>query len=175
MAHAMLKRLGMGNSLWSVARGLARNVARYKSSLADADQPLRTDLDRRGALSQLSLVAFCRFFLETCVDQISYMNSILEPTELLSRIEIYTEEEVRARRLLKGSFALLREALLAGEFARGKAETISGYGERKAREVRSSLNVRGLLVSDTPKSSVRPAFPLEVVERWFPALYPAAN
>jgi hypothetical protein len=175
MAHAMLKRLGIGNSLWSVARGLARNVTQYKALLADADQPRRTDLDGRGALSQRSLLAFCQFFLGTCLDQVSYMSSILEPKELLSRIEIYTEEEVRARRLLKGSFGLLREVLHSGEFERGKAEMITGYGERMARDVLSRLIARKLLISDTPKSPVRLAFPLEVVERWFPALYPATQ
>src|SRR4029077_14410321 len=88
MAHAMLKRLGIGNSLWSVARGLARNVEQYKSLLAEADQPRQSDLDGRGTLSQSALVAFCRFFLETCLDQVSYMRSVLEPAELLNRIEI---------------------------------------------------------------------------------------
>jgi Fic family protein len=175
MAHAMLKRLGIGNSLWSVARGLARSVADYKALLADADQPRRTDLDGRGALSQRSLIAFCRYFLATCVDQITYMGSILQPAELLSRIEIHTEEEVRAGRLLKGSFPLLREAVLAGEFDRGKAQTLTSYKERAARTVLTRLVEQGLLVSDTPKSPVRLAFPLQVVERWFPALYPATQ
>jgi Fic family protein len=175
MAHAMLKRLGIGNSLWSVARGLARNVAKYKSLLAEADQPRRSDLDGRGALSQAALVTFCQFFLETCLDQVSYMRSILQPVELLNRIEIYTEEEVRAKRLLKGSFALLREAVLAGEFDRGKAAILTGYKERMAREVLAQLTAKQILISDTPKSPVRLGFPLDIVERWFPALYPASE
>jgi Fic family protein len=175
MAHAMLKRLGIGNSLWSVARGLARNVAKYKSLLAEADQPRRSDLDGRGALSQAALVTFCQFFLETCLDQVSYMRSILQPAELLNRIEIYTEEEVRAKRLLKGSFALLREAVLAGEFDRGKAAILTGYKERMAREVLAQLIAKEILISDTPKSPVRLGFPLDIVERWFPALYPASE
>jgi len=175
MSHAMLTRLGIGNSLWSIARGLARNVTEYKSLLTDADQPRRTDLDGRGVLSQRALIAFCSFFLEKCVDQVSYMHSILEPAELLRRIEIYTEEEVRARRLPKGSFPLLREALLSGEFERGKADSITGYRERMARSALSALIRRELLVSDTPKGTVRLGFPLPVVERWFPSLYPAAR
>jgi Fic family protein len=175
MSHAMLTRIGIGSSLWSVARGLARSVAEYKRLLAEADQPRRADLDGRGALSQRALIAFCRFFLERCVDQVSYMRSILEPNELVRRIEIYTEDEVRAGRLPKGAFPLLREALLAGEFERGKARSITGYGERTARSVLSSLIERGLLLSDTPKARVRLGFPLAVVERWFPALYPAAG
>ena len=104
MSHAMLKRLGVGSTLWSVARGLARNVGSYKSLLMAADGPRRNDLDGRGNLSLEALVAFCEFFLRTCVDQVEYMRSILEPAELLRRMEVFTEEEVRAGRLPKGSF-----------------------------------------------------------------------
>jgi Fic family protein len=173
MSHAMLKRLGVGSSLWSAARGLARNVGSYKALLMAADEPRRNDLDGRGNLSQTALVEFCEFFLTTCADQVEYMRSILEPAELLRRMEIYTEEEVRAGRLPKGSFPLLREALLAGEFERGQAPVITGYKERMARMVLGQLLESGLLVSAGPRASVRLGFPIGVVERWFPALYPA--
>ena len=172
MSHAMLKRLGVG-SLWSAARGLARNVNSYKSLLMAADEPRRGDLDGRGSLSLAALVEFCEFFLATCVDQVDYMRSILEPGELLRRIEIYTEDEVRAGRMPKGSFPLLREALLAGEFERGQAPTITGYKERMARMVLAQLLESGVLVSTGPRAPVRLGFPIGVVDRWFPALYPA--
>jgi Fic family protein len=173
MSHAMLKRIGIGSSLWSVARGLARNVERYKALLTEADEPRRNDLDGRGSLSQAALIGFCQFFLATCLDQVEYMRSILEPSELLRRIEIYVEEEMRAQRLPKGSFPLLREVLLAGEIERGAAPSITGYAERMARTVVSKLVERGLLTSVTPKGALTLAFPLTVVERWFPSLYPA--
>ena len=173
MSHSKLKRMGIGSSLWSVARGLARNLNRYKALLMAADEPRRSDLDGRGALSQAALVEFCQFFLETCVDQVEYMRSILEPSELLPRMELFVEEEVRAGRLPKGTFPLLREALLTGEFERGKADSISGYAERMARTVVSKLVERGLLVSASPKGALRLGFPLSIVERWFPSLYPA--
>lgn len=172
MSHAMLKRMGIGSSLWSVARGLARNVERYKALLMEADEPRRNDLDGRGSLSQAALIEFCEFFLATCLDQVEYMRSILEPSELLRRIEIYVEEEMRALRLPKGSFPLLREVLLAGEIERGAAPSITGYAERMARTVVSKLVERGLLTSATPKGALSLGFPLAVVERWFPALYP---
>jgi Fic family protein len=172
MSHAVLRRMGIGSSLWSVARGLARNVERYKALLMEADEPRRNDLDRRGSLSQAALIEFCEFFLATCLDQVEYMRSILEPSELLRRIEIYVEEEMRAQRLPKGSFPLLREVLLAGEIERGAAPSITGYAERMARNVVSKLVERGLLNSATPKGSLSLGFPLGVVERWFPALYP---
>jgi hypothetical protein len=165
--------MGIGSSLWSVARGLARDVDRYKALLMAADQLRRNDVDGRGALSQAALIEFCEFFLTTCVDQVEFMRSILGPAELLRRIEIYTEEEVRARRLPKGTFSLLREALIAGEFERGKAAVITAYGERMARNVVSKLLELRLLVSSSPKGPLRLGFPLAVVERWFPSLYPA--
>ena len=173
MSHAILKRIGIGNSLWSVARGLARTAERYKGLLMAADEPRRSDLDGRGSLSQSALIEFCQFFLATCVDQVEFMRSILEPSELLRRIEIYVEEEVRAERLPNGTFSLLREGLLAGEFERGSADSITGYGERMARNVVSKLVERGLLVSSSPKGPLRLGFPLAIVERWFPSLYPA--
>lgn len=175
MSHAMLKRLGVGSSLWSASRGLARNVGRYKALLMAADEPRHGDLDGRGNLSQAALIEFCQFFLTVCVDQVDYMRSILEPSELLRRMEIYVEEEVRAGRLPKGSFPLLREALLAGEFERGQAPALTAYKERMARSVLSQLLDLGLLTSAGARAPVRLGFPITVVERWFPALYPASS
>jgi Fic family protein len=170
MSHAILKRLGIGSALWSVSRGLARNVDRYKSLLMGADEP-----EKRGSanLSSEGLVNFCHFFLDVCLDQIEFMGSVLAPSELARRMEIYTEDEVRANRLPKGSFPLLREALLAGEFERGSAPSITGYKERMARNVLSKLLELGLLTSPGPKAPVRLGFPVNVIERWFPSLFPA--
>lgn len=172
-SHAYLRHIGIGNSMWSISRGLARRVEEYKKLLMQADEPRRGDLDGRGSLTAAGLTAFCEFFLEACIDQVDYMASILEPSELLRRMQLYCEDEMHAGRLPKGSFLLLREALLAGSVERGKADSITGYKERQARIVLNDLVGKGLLVSDTPKSPVRLGFPIDVVERWFPKLYPA--
>ena len=172
-SHAWLRDLGAGSELCSVSRGLARNVAEYKSRLAAADEPRRGDLDGRGNLTQAGLVEFCRFFLTTCVDQVAFMEGLLEPAELLRRIEIWAEEETRARRLPRGSWPLLREAVMAGEFARGRAAGLTGYETRQARTVLNTLIEAGYLVSGTSRAPVRLGFPIEVVERWFPKLYVA--
>jgi len=127
--------------------------------------PLRPNLDGRGNLSQAALVEFCEFFLATCVDQVKYMRSVLDSSELLRRMEIYVEDEVRAGRLPRGSFPLLREALLAGQFERGQAPALTGYKERMARTVLARLLELGMLLSPGPKSPVRLGFPLVVVDR----------
>ncbi|HEX9807846.1 MAG TPA: Fic family protein [Alteraurantiacibacter sp.] len=173
MSHALFKRLDIGTSLWSVARGLARDEDRYKALLAQADGPREGDRDGRGNLTQRGLVEFCKFFLERSVDQIRFMSSLLEPAALLTRMEIHIEEEVRAKRLLRGSFALLREAVMSGEVERSKIPALTGYEERGARNVTAGLVDRGMLTAPTHRAPLRLAFPADVAERWFPNLYPA--
>jgi Fic family protein len=172
MSHAILLRLGVGSSLWSVSRGLARSVDRYKAVLTHADAPRRNDLDGRGALSLEGLRLFCQFFLDVCLDQVQFMRDLLQPTEIVRRIEFYVQDEVAARRLPKGSFEMLREAFYQGEVARGRAPEITGYEERRARETVSALLEKGLLLSKGPRAPVSLGFPIFVLERWLPALYP---
>jgi Fic family protein len=174
-SHAFLQRIGIGSSLWSIARGLARNVGEYKSLLMQADGERWNDYDGRGNLTARGLREFCQFFLSTCIDQIEFMRSLFEVERLLGRIELYVEEEIRAGKLLDRSFPLLREALLAGAFERGRAATITGYKERQARSVLKGLIKAGLLVADSPKGAVRLGFPTEAIERFFPKLYPAVG
>ncbi len=175
MSHAMLRRLGIGSSLWSVSRGLARNVNRYKELLMAADEPRRSDLDGRGSLSRAALTDFCEFFLRACADQVEFMQSLLEPSELLRRIELFVEDETRAGRLPKGALHVLREAVLAGEVDRAHARDLTGYKERMGRMVVSKLLKSGLLASNGPRDPVRMGFPLDAVDRWFPRLYPAVG
>jgi Fic family protein len=172
MSHALLRRQGIGSSLWSVARGLARNMGRYRELLMAADEPRRHDLDGRGSLSEAALTDFCEFFLQACVDQVDFMKSLLEPPELLRRIHLYVDDETRAGRLPKGAFSVLREAWLSGEVPRGRAGELTGYRERMGRAVVSNLLERGLLTSKRPKGPVALGFPPDGVERWFPRLYP---
>jgi Fic family protein len=173
MSHALFKRLGIGNSLWSVARGLARDEILYKKLLAQADGPREGDRDGRGNLTQRGLVEFCKFFIDRAIDQVRFMEGLLDPTTLLRRIEIHVEEEIRAKRLMRGSFAVLREAVLAGEVERGLIPALTGYEERGARKVTAALVDAGMLAASTHRAPFRLAFSADVAERWFPNLYPA--
>ena len=172
MSHAMLLRCGVGSSLWSVARGLARNAERYKVELMRADEPRHGDLDGRGALSDSALREFTKYFLEVCIDQVVFMESLLQPSNLLRRMKLYVDDEAAADRLPRGSLGLLREGFLAGEVERGRAAELTGYRERRGRQILAKLLETGLLVSQGPRAPVRLGFPLDIVERWFPKLYP---
>lgn len=173
MSHALLKRLGIGTSLWSVARGLSRQDGRYKALLRSADAPRQGDRDGRGNLTQRGLLTFSQFFLEQAIEQITFMGQLLEPEELLRRIEIYVDEEVAAKRLPRGSYVVLREAVLRGEVERGQIPALTQYEERAARNISSVLVDRGLLVAASHRAPLRLGFPATIVERWFPRLYPA--
>lgn len=173
MSHALFKRLGIGTSLWSVARGLAREENLYEKLLELADGPREGDRDGRGNLTQRGLIAFCKFFLDRSIDQVRFMSGLLEPSTLLMRIELHIAEEVSAKRLQRGSFAVLREAVLAGEVKRGRISMLTGYGERGARNVTAALVDRGMLVAASHRAPLRLAFAADVTERWFPNLYPA--
>lgn len=171
----MLLDLGVGSALWSISRGLARSSTEYKRLLMAADEKRKDDLDGRGALSQSALIDFCRFFLESCIDQVRYMRELLEPSELQRRMELYVRDEEQAERLPKRSFVVLREALLSGELERGRVPALIGISERTARRVISALVAERLLVSESHKATLRLGFPIDVVERWFPRLYPAGT
>jgi Fic family protein len=91
MSHAVFIELIDTGSIWSVARGLARNVQQYKMLLANCDLSRRNDLDGRDTLSEEALAEFTRFFLETCIDQVDFMESLVQPDRLRSRILQWSE------------------------------------------------------------------------------------
>ena len=89
-SQAQLIRHGLaGHGLWTLSRGLARWRQRYYASLEAADQGRRGDLDGRGNLSDAALADFCLFFLETMLDQIQFMNGLLDLSALRTRVERY--------------------------------------------------------------------------------------
>ncbi|MCK5323813.1 MAG: Fic family protein, partial [Desulfobulbaceae bacterium] len=171
--HAFLMKAGGdGHGMWTVSRGLARNRDAYMSALAGADKHRQGDLDGRGNLSQQGLVSFCRFFLETALDQIVFMNQLLDLDKMKNRIAAYVERQVAFGRLRKNSGYLLEAALVYGELPRGEAPRILNMPERSARRVLKELLDKNLLISDTVKGPVRLVFPAKVTAYYFPRLYP---
>jgi Fic family protein len=172
MSHATLLDALDTGAIWSVARGLARNVSAYKSHLAACDQARRNDLDGRGHLSEEALAEFTRFFLTTCLDQVNFMEGLMQPEGLRARILLWAEEEIRLDRLPEKSGAVLEALLYRGELPRGEVSGIVGSGERQARRVVSALVQRGVLVSDSSRAPLRLAFPAVLASRWMPGLFP---
>lgn len=172
MSHAMLLTLLDTGAVWSVARGLARNLERYKELLANCDLPRRNDLDGRGSLSEEALAAFTQFFLTICIDQVTFMEGLMQPDQLRTRILLWAEEESRLNRLPPKSGTLLEAILYRGELPRGDADTVLGTGARQARRIVSALVDRGVLESDSPRAPLRLVFPAALANRWMPGLFP---
>jgi Fic family protein len=172
MSHAtMLETLDTG-AVWSVARGLARNVSEYKKLLANCDLTRRNDLDGRGTLSEEALAEFTQFFLRVCVDQVDFMESLVQPDLLRTRILLWAEEEIRLGHLPPKSGSILEAVLYRGELPRGDADTVVGTGERQARRIVSALVDKGVLTAETTRSPLRLVFPAHLVSRWMPGLFP---
>ena len=172
MSHAtLLDSLDTG-AVWSIARGLARNVGAYKTHLAACDQARRNDLDGRGNLSEESLVEFTRFFLSTCIDQITFMERLMEPNQLRARILLWAEEETRLSRLPQKSGKILEQVLYRGELPRADVADVVGTGERQSRRIVSHLLECGVLTSESTRAPLRLAFPAALASRWMPGLFP---
>ena len=172
VSHATLLDVLDTGAVWSIARGLARNVSDYKGHLAACDLPRRNDLDGRGALSEDSLAAFAKFFLNVCLDQVAFMEGLMQPAQLRSRIISWADEEIRLNTLPPKANNILEALLYRGELPRGDAAAIVGTGERQARRVVSALADRGAITSDSTRTPLRLAFPAALASRWMPGLFP---
>lgn len=172
MSYAMfLDTLDTGG-VWSIARGLARDSRAYKSHLAACDLSRRNDLDGRGALSEEALVSFTRFFLETCLDQVKFMEELVQPERLRNRILQWTEEEARAGTLPAKAGSIIEAILYRGELPRGEVAGMLGASDRHARRVVASLVEHGVITSESTRSPLRLAFPARLASRWMPGLFP---
>ena len=172
MSYAMLLDSVDTGGIWSIARGLARSEAAYKSRLMACDAARRNDLDGRGHLSEEALAEFTGYFLTTCIDQVGFMESLVQPNRLRDRILIWAEEEIRADALPPKSGAVLESVLYRGELPRGEVASITGTSERQARRVTAALIEHEVLNSESSRAPLRLAFPARLASRWLPGLFP---
>jgi len=172
MSHAMLLDTLDTGGIWSIARGLARNVRSYKAHLAKCDLTRRNDLDGRGNLSEEGLVAFTRFFLEICLDQVQFMESLVQPERLRNRVLLWAEEEARLGELPSKAGRILEAILYRGELPRGEVPALLDASERHARRAVAALMEHGVIVSETTRTPLRLAFPARLAARWMPGLFP---
>lgn len=174
VSHAQLLGTLETGAVWSVARGLARNVEEYKRLLGDCDAERRNDLDGRGTLSEEALAEFTRFFLRVCLDQVTFLEALVRPDRLRGRILGWAEEEARSGNLPAKSGRILEAVLYRGELPRGEADLAAGTGERQARRMVAALLEQKVLVAEGARAPLRLAFPARLAGRWMPGLFPDA-
>ena len=172
MSHAvMLETLDTG-AIWSVARGLGRNANLYKQHLAACDLGRRNDLDGRGHLSEETLTEFTSFFLKICIDQVDFMEKLMEPSQLRTRILSWAEDESKIGSLPAKAGQILEAILYRGELPRGDIPKLLQVTDRQALRVVNALSDRHVLTSRSSKSPWRLLFPATLAHRWMPGLFP---
>ena len=171
MSHAMALWAGIGGQgLWSISRGLARGIedrGDYKRMMDYADTPRQGERDGRGNLSEQALHSFCRWFLRVMLDQIQFSSRMFDLAGLERRYLRLIADVMEDKRAPTLMAAVLRH----GSLERGDAEIVLKTSERTARNTLSDLVRAGFLKSNSPKTPVRIAFPLEYRERLFPNLF----
>ncbi len=172
MSHAFLLNAVDSGGLWSIARGLARQEKQYKIHLAQCDQPRRGDLDGRVALSEEALQSFTRFFLQTCIDQVKFMRSLVRPDQLRMRVLAWANEKISQQTLPPRSTAVLEPLLIRGQLPRGDIHTMLDVSPATARRIISALTAHGVLVSESTRAPVQLAFPAKLASSWLPGLFP---
>ena len=96
------------------------------------------------------------------------MNELFDIAGLAGRLAHHAQRA--GRRPEAGT--LLVEIFHRGEIARGEAQTITGLGERTARDLVGELLRDGLLGSSSEKGPVSLQFPSVSADVLFPRLFP---
>ena len=175
MSHAMALQAGIGGlGLWSVSRGLARGLeerGEYMRMMDMADSQLRGDRDGRGNLSEAALETFTGWFMQVMLDQIRFSTRLFDVAGLEDRYRRLVADvtgDKRAPDLISG-------VLRHGRLERGDAALVLRISTVTARKTLGDLVRLGFLTSDSPKTPVRLAFPLDYRERLFPNLFADAT
>jgi hypothetical protein len=123
-------------------------------------------------LSEGALADFTRFFVELCIDQVRFMEELVQPDRLRTRVLLWTEEEIRLGHLPAKSGRVLEAVLYRGELPRGDVANVIGLGDRQARRIVSALINKEVLTSESARAPLRLAFPAALASRWMPWLFP---
>lgn len=182
-SHLVLHSKGLTQGLWSPMRGLARTQEDYYARLNNADMPRRNDLDGRGALSQEELVKFAKYFLEVCLDQVNFMQQLLNLDSLKERLKdllIHLQGnpwQVGSEKSLIKIEALeaLHYTAMIGPIERARFIAMIGLGDRSGRRILASLIDYGVLSAKSTRAPVTFTVPLTSLRFLFPKLWPEAE
>ena len=170
-----LALMGINRSnLWSLSRGFSRAKQWYMTNLRSADSPNRD----HSAFDQDFFADYCHFFLEVCLDQITFMDEILGLQRIDARIDAYIKDRDKKRGALHPldprAGKLLKALFLQGSIPRAAVRSVMGMEkqtDRHARRIVSQLVREGLVQSATSRAPLQIAFPTHVLRHYFPDLF----
>ena len=176
--HIGLSSLGLTQGLWSPMRGLAREQESYYAHLIKADGDRQGDYDGRGVLSEKGLIEFIEFFMHICLDQVAFMNGMLDMGSFEARLAQMlaaesTKEETKSLKV--EAAAPLTYLSTIKSLERTKFKGMMGLASRTADRVLVDLFKLGIVTSRSPKGPVELALPLPLFRYLFPRLWPEAE
>lgn len=174
LTHVHLKQIGLGSGLWSLSRGLARHRATYYARLANADRPRHGALDGRGQLSQRMLVEFMDFMLDTCLDQVGYMQQALSMDGMRPQLDRLLAFHPRFSQagVRPDAARALHVLIQLGRLPRADFKALLGVGERLATDQLQRLVRLGVVESPSPKArEIHPGLPVWFAQELFPELH----
>lgn len=120
----------------------------------------------RGNLSLAALRRFTGWFVEVCLDKVTYITRMLRPKEMSDRLSHYAaSQDFRF-----GGSELLRAVLIRGQVERGGVATILGIAPRTAIAAIKELSNNGILGAETPQSALQLHFIGRTLEVLFPRI-----
>ena len=138
-------------------------------SFENTDEQATTAIRRERILRDRE---YTRFYLTIAIDQVKFMESLMQPDRLRTRILLWAEEEIRLAFLPPQSSAILEAVLYRGELPRGDAPQTIGGSQRNARRIVAALIDKGVLASESSRAPLRLVFPAALASRWMPGLFP---
>lgn len=178
----LLQRIELeGYGLWNLSRGLAREQDAYFKALTKADELYSGGYDDgRGRLSLKGLKDFLHFMLDTALDQIEYMSSVIRMDLISKRIMNYVEFSRKGmyhdiEPLPKHSEKIFQTLLLEGEIPRNSVKDLLGVSKPTAIKIVKELEGRLYLTSDEAKSPIKIRFNSHFASEVIPELFPKSN
>ncbi len=172
MSHATLLKTLDSGALWSVARGLARRDQDYKKHLAACDMVRRGDRDGRGHLSEAATISFAEFFLDACLDQVRFMEALMQPRAFRDRVLKWAEEEIHYKALPANSSRVLDAILFRGSLPRSEVATVLDQSARTATNITNALSRQGIIFAPGARADWQIALPAKLAPRLMPGLFP---
>jgi len=172
-SHALLFHHGLdGGGLWTLSRGLARARSQYYERLQGADRGRENDYDGRGNLSERGLSRFCVFFLETILDQVLFMDGLLNLPNLRTRIERhFAFEALHLGKRREDLVRMVKTLVDEGEIPRERVSDITGKGSTAVAAIIKLGLKEGYIETPSPKGKLRIAFPEKALASYFPGLF----
>ena len=176
--HTGLSALGLTQGLWSPLRGFARDQTAYYEHLIAADQRGKGDYDGRGVLSEDGLVEFITFCMNLCLDQIGFMDGMLQIQAFEARLaQMLAAEATKTDTRFLRTEAAQPLAYLATikSMDRARFKAMTGLASRTADRALADLFKLGIVRSRTPKGPIELALSIKLFRYLFPRLWPEAE